>query len=197
MISLSLPLRPDRIGFSDKWRSWVELAEGEIEVIIRYDHDCVGIIEKDFKYIIGERYGLRKLHEYHNECARLARGHIQVCADDCEMLTKGWDKIIEEHMEDGPCVVQMGDKVSYPCVSRDWLDIFGSLCCHTVDAWVHFVCQGLCEKKAPILVKQYMDDNADDERNICNRLIGESFRNSSFEVNQYRAVLRPFCEGIE
>lgn len=209
-ISISLPWKRREYGDLGEFvSSMFENADerDKIELIIRVDSvfhvdDIYYPAGSNTKIIVGpNNYGSRHLEELHNEIAKVASGdYLMVAADDITMLTKGWDTILKEKLDkDTIQVGQISGKVSYPVVTRYWVDLFGCLAESTVDAWIHYVARGICEVYIPeIQIDQNMDDNADDERNDINAQISVEFHSTTVQedIKGRRKVLQWTLEGI-
>jgi hypothetical protein len=100
MISVLIPSRghPDLLERSV--RSLRSTASGEIEIIVRMDLDDPATMNAawglDVYTVTGQPLGYEGLHEYYQEMAEAANGDwLMVWNDDDQMLTPGWDEIIE------------------------------------------------------------------------------------------------------
>ena len=178
-IVLSMPYKPLRIGGSDKFLSWIELADDpdRIEIIYAMDSDNILMPRwcdiPESTVLPCESYGSSNLHKYHNEVAkRVDAKYYQILADDCEMLTKGWDSIL---MENDYLIGQIGGSYAYPSVNRKIVDCLGYLARHTVDAYLRYLGRGITTSFPNIKFKQHTDDNEDPNRNSVNQSISKSF----------------------
>lgn len=102
MISILLPTRgrPERCRRTVRLLRDLAARPGEIEILIRHDHDDpapplsaqdTSLLEA-VKVYAGPRHGYAGAHHYYNELAAAARGDwLFVWNDDTEILTPGWD----------------------------------------------------------------------------------------------------------
>lgn len=167
MISVLLPTRGRPESLVESVNSLRETASrhgafAEFEVLVATDPDDTASFMAACHlpgmhrvWVAPERYGYSRLHMYYNELARRARGDwLLLWNDDARMVTKGWDKVIEDQK---PAVLwtranHCGDANLFPAWPKAWSDAMGhvSLSPH-VDLWLGQVANSIqCHARIPV-----------------------------------------------
>jgi len=142
-------------------RSLVERVDDldNYEVIVGFDADDQRSIdsfnefkEKELKdvnvvtYIFKERYGWSRGHDYFNEQVKIANGdYIAMWADNFEMHTRNWDKIIRESYADKFCLVRTNILngncwlATNPIFPKKWSELLGRITGPCLDLWMGVV----------------------------------------------------------
>jgi hypothetical protein len=150
--------------------SIASLGEGDLEILIRVDHDDPRLDEyREFSTpMIGPPHGYDGLHVYYNQLAERARGDwLVLWNDDCIMQTSNWIEIV--HRFNRKMVVLNPatnhdnwtiDMNVFPIVPRKMVELMGhfSLSAHN-DSWMEDVA-----RRAGIMVRvpiRILHDRAD------------------------------------
>jgi len=167
MISILLPTRKRKTALEQSVKSLLSLADNgaNIEFVIAVDKDdsdtenyvkgkkFINLLKKyktSENILTFEPLGYLNLYVYVNECAKMSQGNqLMFWNDDAEMLTKGWDTIIDKNANyfgclRMPCVNMNHPFALFPIIPRKWLELFKCISpVNHSDWWIYNVCKPL------------------------------------------------------